>query len=183
MIRINLLPAPTRKARALFPAEIPWFGVAFGVIGILLVGGIGSYWYILRQETNRLKSEITRAQKELESLKSVIAEGNKFKEEKEDLERRLALIELVSRNQARPVYLFDAMADMVPRELWLTSLEEKENQLRIGGGAFSEHAVADFMFNLIRSKKFKDVDLFISRKDPDKTPAVVTFEVTCTFEI
>ena len=183
MIKINLLGAPSRKPRALLPRELPWLGVAFAVAGVLLVGGIGSYWYVLRLEANRLKSEIAQAQRELDSLKAVIAEGNRFKLEKEDLERRVALIELVSRNQARPVYLLDTIADMVPRELWLTSVEEKQNQLRIGGSAFSEHAVADFMFNLIRSTKFKDVDLSISKKDPAKTPAVVTFEVTCTFEI
>jgi type IV pilus assembly protein PilN len=183
MIRINLLPAPTRKAISLLPAGVPWFGIAFGVIAVALVGGIGSYWYLLNQEGNRLRSDIAQAQKDLDSLKSIIAEGNKFKQEKEDLERRLALIELLARNQARPVYLLDTIADMIPRELWLTGVEEKQNQLRLAGSAYSENAVADLMSNLIASKKFKDVDLSISKKDLAKPPNLVTFEVICSFEI
>jgi Tfp pilus assembly protein PilN len=55
--------------------------------------------------------------------------------------------------------------------------------LKIAGSAFSTTAVADFMANLKSSGKFRDVDLIVSRQDLSKAPRLVTFEVTCRFEI
>ena len=55
--------------------------------------------------------------------------------------------------------------------------------LKLSGTAFSTTAVSDFMSNLKASGKFKDVDIVVSRQAIDKTPSLVTFEVTCKFEI
>jgi Tfp pilus assembly protein PilN len=182
MIKINLAPARRRKAIALRLPSLG-LGVIFGVLFALVIVVLVGYWYQLNREAAQLQSEIAKAEKELASLKGAIAEGNRFKKEKEDLERRVGLIDLIARNQARPVYLLDAVAGAIPRDLWLTTLEEKQNQLRLAGSAFSSTAVADFMANLKRSGKFKDVDLVVSRHDPTKTPRVVTFEVSCSPEI
>jgi len=78
--------------------------------------------------------------------------------------------------------MLDAFADVVPRDLWITSMEEKGSQLKLNGTAYSTTAVSDLMSNLRSSGKFKDIDLVVSRQDLAKTPSVVTFEVTCRFE-
>ncbi len=116
---------------------------------------------------------------DLDGLKAAIAEGNRFKKEKEELELRVGAIDLIARNQSRPVHVLDAVADTVPQGLWLTALEEKEGRLRLGGVAFSFSTVADFMANLKRSGTFKEVDLVVSRQDLTKQPRVVTFEIAC----
>ena len=79
--------------------------------------------------------------------------------------------------------MLDALADTVPPDIWLSSVEEKEQVLKIAGSAFSTTAVADLMSNLKASGKFRDVDLIVSKQDLTKTPRVVTFEVTCRFSI
>ncbi|MFQ5828729.1 MAG: PilN domain-containing protein [Candidatus Methylomirabilia bacterium] len=183
MIKVNLLPsAPKRRLRISLPS-LPGLGPMFGVLYVAVVVGMGWYWWTLSQEASQLQQEIAQAQQELNSLKAVIAEGNRFKQEKEDLERRLALIEEISRNQARPVYLLDALADGLSRGLWLTGVEEKEDLLTLAGTAFSHFAVADFMANLRKSGKFMDVDLVVSRQDLEKAPHLVTFEVVARFGI
>lgn len=179
MIKINLAPAPSRKGLALCLPTLPGLGAAFGIALVLLVLGIGGYWYRLGSEASRIQSEIARAQRELDGLKAAIAEGNRFKKEKEDLELRVGAIDLIALNQSRPVHVLDAVADTVPQDLWLTVLEEKEGRLRLGGVAFSYSAVADFMANLKRSGAFREVDLVVSRQDLTKHPRVVTFEIAC----
>lgn len=181
MIKINLRPPRPRRVIPFALPALPGPELLFGVLAALLIAGIGAYWYTLAQEASRLRPEIDRAEQELKTLKAAIDEGNRFKKEKEDLEQRVALIELISRNQVRPVYLLDAMADMIPRDLWLTSVEEKQERLRLAGTAYSPIAVADFMSNLRGSGKFKDVDLVAARQDLAKTPRLVTFEVVCSF--
>jgi type IV pilus assembly protein PilN len=179
MIKINLAPKPARKGFALSLPPLPRLGTAFGVALVLMVLGIGGYWYRLDSEAGRLQSEIARAQREMDGLKAAIAEGNRFKKEKEELELRVGAIDLIARNQSRPVHVLDAVADTVPQDLWLTALEEKEGRLRLGGVAFSSSAVADFMANLKRSGTFKEVDLVVSRQDLTKSPRLVTFEIAC----
>lgn len=186
MIKINLLPELPRKRFALpiisLPT-LPGLGLLFGTLYAVAIVLVVGYWVLLIREGSSLRSEIARIDTEIAQYKAAIAEGNRYKKEKEELERRLALIDVIARNQNRPVYLLDALADMVPSDVWLTAMEEKEQRLRIAGAAFSTTAVADFMLNLQASGKFRDVDLIVSRQDLAKTPRVVTFEVTCRFEI
>ena len=180
MIKINLAPARRRTGITTRVSSLPDLGLLFGLLYTLAIAGIGGYWFQLNREAGQLQSEIAKAETELASLKAAIAEGNRFKKEQEDLERRVGLFDLFARDQARPVYLLDAVAAAIPRDLWLTTMEEKQNQLKLAGSAFSSTAVADFMANLRRSGKFKDVDLVVSRQDPEKTPRIVTFEISCS---
>ena len=181
MIKINLLPARTRRRFAL--PTLPGLGLLFGVLYAVVIVLVGGYWYVLNTEGLTLTADITHLEAETARHKAAIAEGTRFKKEKEDLERRVALIDLIARNQARPIYLLDALVDTVPQDIWLTSVEEKEQVLKIAGSAFSTTAVADLMSNLKNSGKFRDVDLIVAKQDLAKTPRVVTFEVTCRFSI
>lgn len=188
MIKINLLPALPRKMIPITLPALPWLGILFTILFAVVFGGIGGYWYLLGQEVTQLAAEKSRLETELRSLETVIAKGRAFRQKALDLEKRLAAIDLVSQNKARPVRLLDALADAIPGGLWLISLEEKPDkdkgsQLRMTGAASSYTAVADFMSNLRRSEKFKDVDLLVSRQDLTKSPPLVNFEVISTFSL
>ena len=183
MIKINLLPARPRRRFAIGLPTLPGLGLLFGVASVVVIVAVLGYWVYLMNQGSSLSTEIRRLEAETARHKAAIAEGTRFKNEKEDLERRVALNDLIARNQARPIYLLDALVNTVPQDIWLSSMEEKEQVLKITGSAFSTTAVADFMSNLKNSGKFRDVDLIVSRQDLAKTPRVVTFEVTCRFSI
>jgi type IV pilus assembly protein PilN len=182
MIKINLAPPAARKRLAI---SMPGFnlGILFGLLLVVLVAALGFWWWTLDAEVQDLNRQIADNQKEIARLKQVIAEGQRFKREKEDLERRVNAIETVARLQRRPVHLLDTIPDMLPKDLWLTRMEEKGPQLRFVGTTYSSTALADFMANLKASGKFKDVDLLESRQDLTKSPRTITFEVSCRFEI
>ena len=74
--------------------------------------------------------------------------------------------------------LLDSFADVVPRDLWITGMEERDSVLKLTGSAFSTTAVSDLMSNLRSSGRFKSIDIVISRQDLAKSPSMVTFEVT-----
>jgi len=184
MIRINLAPPSTKKRGPSF-AMAPGInlGLVFGVLFLALIGLIGAYWWKVSSDVAWLNGEIQRAETEKTRLAAVIAEGQRYKREKEDLESRVNAIERVARDQARPAYLMDAMAGVLPADLWLSRIEEKGQQLRLAGTTYSSLALSDFMTNLKASGKFKDVDLVESRQDLTKSPRTITFEVSCRFEI
>jgi len=179
MIRINLAPPSAKKAFA-----VPDFnlGMLFGVAGLGLLLIVGGYWWILSAEIRRLNTEIAENKKQADQLKVVIAEGQRFRRDKEALERRVNAIDVVARQATRPVYLLDAVADQLPKDLWLTRMEEKGTQLKFAGSTYSATSLSDFMSNLKASGKFRDVDIVVSKRDLDKAPDLVTFEITCRFE-
>jgi type IV pilus assembly protein PilN len=182
MIKINLAPPAERKGFAL---AVPSFnlGWLFAILYAVMIIIVGGWWWMLSSQVNDLTQQIDRNTREHERLKVLIAEGQRFKKDKEELERRVSAIEAVARMQTRPVYLLDAVVDSVPKDVWLTRVEEKQQALRLAGATFSSTALADFMANLKASGKFKDVDLVESRQDLNKSPRTITFEVSCRFEI
>lgn len=181
MIRINLAPPPAKRSLGL---SIPSFnlGMLFGAVALGLVLVLGVWWWSLSAEIKRLNTEIAENKKETDRLKVVIAEGQRFRRDKELLERRVNAIELVARHQTRPVYLLDAVLDTLPKDLWLTRMEEKGTQLRFAGTTFSATALSDFMANLKASGKFKDVDIVDAKQDLTKSPRLIAFEVVTRFE-
>lgn len=183
MIKINLAPPTERRRSPGMPGAGIHLGLVFGVLGLLLVGGIAAGWWSLSAHVARLTREIDDEQREVDRLKTVIVEHQRFRRDKEDLERRVNAIEAVAQNQTLPVYLLDAVAGVVPADVYLTRMEEKARQVRFAGVASSTTALSDFMANLNASGKFKDVDLIESRQDLTKTPRAVTFEVSARFEV
>ncbi|PWU20842.1 MAG: hypothetical protein C5B48_12000 [Candidatus Rokuibacteriota bacterium] len=181
MIKINLAP-PTVRPRELAGSAVT-LGIVFGALGALVLAAFVGLAWVLSAEVAALNRDIQESRAEIARLKPLIAEGQRYRAEKQELERRMNAIDAIVRNQARPVYLLDALADMVPGGLWLTRVEEKNRQLKLTGTAYSSVALSDFMATLKASGKFKEVDLVESRQDLTKSPRTITFEVTCRFEI
>ena len=186
MIRINLAPIEARgRSGAGFSVSLPSFnlGVVFAIAYVALAGGIGFYWFSLQAEETRVAADVDRLNRELTSLKATLGQGANVRAQLTEVKRRVDILEELTKGQAKPIALLDSFADTVPPDLWITSLEQKESLLKLSGTAFSTTAVSDFMTNLKGSGKFKDVDIVVSRQDIAKTPSLVTFEVTCKFEI
>jgi Tfp pilus assembly protein PilN len=183
MIRIDLTPPRERQAIRLgrLPIELNpgVLLVASAAVVVLVLGGTA--WYLLREE-RRLVAEVEAAGREVNTLKAIVGPAAKMKERLAELQARLKAIEELTKDQGRPLSLVDAFADAVPADLWITGLAETEAGVRVTGGAFSSTAVSNFMTALRASGKFKDVDIVISKRDLDRAPNVLTFEVTCRFE-
>jgi len=184
MIRINLAPVEARRRRSGFKIPMPSPNLAwlFGVLYILAAAGVGYYWLDLTQTESKLAGDLDRGTKELQSHKATLGQGANVKAQISDIQKRVQVIEELMKGQARSIVMLDAFADVVPRDLWITSMEERGSVLKLNGAAYSTTAVSDLMSNLRSSGKFKEIDLVVSRQDLAKTPSVVTFEVTCRFE-
>lgn len=184
MIRINLAPGRERRERAGRPLALPGLNLAvvFGLAAVALAAGLGTAWWNLSREAQRLTAEVETRARELAMLKESVGQGARIKDQFADLQARLKAIQVLTKDQGRPLLLVDAFVDAVPADLWITGLEQKEAVLRVTGSAFSTTAVANFMAALRQSGRFKEVDIVLSKRDLAKTPSLVSFEVTCRFE-
>jgi type IV pilus assembly protein PilN len=184
VIRINLAPPRARQtfgSLRQFQFQLN-LGVIFLVVYLVALGAVGTYWYQLYREQSRLTTEIDMAKRELKLLEPITTQASKVKDQLGDMQKRVKTITELTKDQTKPTRIFDAFANVVPNDLWITKMEERGSTLKVTGTAFSEVAVSDLMTNLRASGKFKEVDLVLSRQDLVKTPRLVTFEVTCKFE-
>ncbi|PYM17401.1 MAG: hypothetical protein DMD81_09270 [Candidatus Rokuibacteriota bacterium] len=184
MIRINLAPPDQRRRDFGFHFRLPEvnLGTVFAVLYAIAVVGLGAWWWQLAGQEADLTRRIAQNTAELESVKARIGRAAYIKEHVAELQKRLDAIRTLTKSQSRPTVLFGSLADMIPKDLWLTGLEERGTTLKITGTSFSTTALSDFMTNLRSSGRFKEVDIVLSKQDLAKTPRLVTFEVTCRFE-
>lgn len=183
MIKINLAPTGGR-ARPGFQLRMPSFnlGLVFVVVYIAALAGISAYWSHLATQEKRLTTEIEKMSRELTSLRAVTGQLAQVKAQAAELKQRVQVIADLTKSQGRPLRFLDAFVDNIPKDLWITGIEEKGSVLSFRGTAFSTTAVADFMQSLRASGRFKDIDIVVARQEIVKTPRLVTFEVTCRFD-
>jgi type IV pilus assembly protein PilN len=174
MIKINLLPREERKRRTqVSPAVL--LGVLAAVVVVL---AMGYGWYWLNGEVNRLQSDIQTTQAELKRFEELAKQVDKFQAEKKRLEEKIKVIETLVVAQGGPVRLLDEVSKALPNEVWLTTFNRVGKRLEIGGIAFSNFSVANFMTNLGASVLIANVDLVVSEKAVVEQVPVERFNIT-----
>ncbi len=149
MIRINLLGHERQQKKAFFaldPARRAPLGAA--VIGVLAAGGLGGWYWTLDQASKRVDADLLTTQGQADRLKPILAEVKDFEDRRAQLQQRVAVIEELRTGQSVPVQLLDAVSRSVPDMLWLTELDQKQNEMRIEGRSTTLIALSDFVGNL-----------------------------------
>ena len=177
MIRINLLPREERQTRR--SIQMPKIGSLMPVLVLLLVIALfGAVSVFQTLQVGRLKSDIARAEQESEKLRPQIQTIQELTQKREELQRRLNVIQDPDKTRLQRVMLVDELSRCVPDHLWLTSYEETGNKVQIEGVTFSNLLVADFMTRLEASPLYGSVDLLIAEKGQIDQRNVVKFKVT-----
>lgn len=185
MIRINLLAVErerTKKARVIIP---PQHRVTVGASVILLATmfGIGWWFLSLRSQSNAVDAEMIRAEAEMQKLRSVLTQVQKFESRKAQLQQRVTLIEKLRQGQATPVHVLDKISKSLPERLWLTQLSQKGEEFAISGYSTSMTGLSDFIANLEATRWFRrPVEIVDSQVQGDaKSGELVQFSIRATF--
>jgi len=183
MIRINLIAeAQKPKGREKAVARTPGAGVLgqnvlmLGVVALAVVV-LAWRWYGLASEHRGLVAEIARAEQEKERLQAIIKKGEDYKAKKDLLQRKIALVSQLKRNQSGPVHLLDEVSKQLPDFLWLDNMTESGWAVQIQGKATTYNAVSNFYNNLTGSRYFENVVLGPIMAIPQG----VTFSMSCQF--
>jgi type IV pilus assembly protein PilN len=183
MIKINLIvEAQQGRARIKATPRVEG-GSALGqnvlMVGVVVLSllFVAWRWYSLAAEHKVLMAEIAEAEQERERLQAIIKKGEDFKAKKELLQRKIALVTELKRNQSGPVHLLDEVSKQMPDFLWLDSMSESNFSVQIKGKATTYNAVSNFYNNLTGSRYFQNVVL----GPISSIPEGVTFSMTCQF--
>jgi Tfp pilus assembly protein PilN len=156
MIRINLVTEKKKKKKkkAQGPSNIKITLVAVNVAALLAAGGPA---YYLEGRVSVLKSETDSNKKSLEALNKKSEDLKKQEEIKKELQRRGALIEKLTKDQAVPVKTLDGVSNAMPEGVWLAAFNFNNNSINLDGYAFSNNDIVSCVDNL--KKNFDEVYL------------------------
>jgi type IV pilus assembly protein PilN len=175
MIRINLLPVRALKKKESTRQMLSILSLSVGLLIVVLF----FFHFHLSRQIAELERKITGYNEEISRLKIDTKDVDKFKAEKEDLQRRLNIIYSLQRAKTGPVRVLDELSMSLPGKLWLTSLREKDGKMELKGLAMDNPTIAHFMTNLEKSGVIKNVELVISQQLERKDLKLKEFTLTC----
>lgn len=174
MIRVNLLPyrEAARKARRdLF---------VIMAVGAALVGAAISYVIYTVNETHIEAQDASNAylQSEINALESQLAQINALKKQIESLLSRKQVIENLQRDRGDSVHLVEELVRQVPEGVYLTSMQQEGQTIRIAGVALSNARVSALMRNIESSSWLRDPNLIEVRATTSRGRRLNQFEMT-----
>jgi type IV pilus assembly protein PilN len=176
MLRINLLPIRQLKKRAKATNQIALFCIIF-ISFIVLLGLVGIY------QATRIKSiesNIADLNKEQQRLAPEIAAVDKLKKDKEELDRKISVINQLKAESSITVHILDEVANVVDNSrMWLTTFTQQGNSLSLSGIALDNQTVAHFMDMLKKSPFIQSVNLSNSSLKKISDRNLKEFAITC----
>jgi len=165
MPRINLLPwrEQQRKDRKL--AFTVGIGAAFlGAVVATFAGYLffGSLIEGQQSRNDRLRSEITTLDRQIEEINRLDAEKQKFI-------ARMQIIEKLQRSRPEIVHVFDTLVRTIPDGTYLTGVTQSQHRFKIQGVAQSATRVSSFMRNIVSSQWLKEPELEVVESKKENT--------------
>jgi Tfp pilus assembly protein PilN len=179
MIKVNLLKDHTARTRKTFvKPTVSRMGLVFLAIFVVAAGAMAAWTYYVQQQIatgTAKRTELRAADARLNVLKKEIEKYDQLKQLRLN---RIRVIERLKENQGGPVLLLNTVIRSIPlnADLWLTSLEQKSEGVKIIGHTLQAEVVPDLMNNLTASGIFESVDLELIERKDDTT----RFSLLCT---
>ena len=127
-----------------------------------------------------------RAKREESRLAEVLKQVADFEAQREELQRRVTLIDELRRGQTAPVHMVDEISRSLPEMTWLTSLKQDGYDVTLQGRCVSLTALSDFVGNLEATRYFKRPVEIVSSEvvgGEKGNPELISFTVKGTFQM
>jgi len=180
MIRINLLPVREIKRRVQARQQITFF--VLSLIALLVFLGVAGF--LQASKAGRLQQDLTKIKQEKQRYAKVLKQINKLKKDKKLLEKQIAIIHKLKAESSLTVHILDEVANRTPtKRMWLTSLSQKGNTLKLKGMALDNRTIAGYMENLKQSPYIKTVNLANSSLKTFAGRNLKSFSLSCTIGV
>jgi type IV pilus assembly protein PilN len=178
MVRINLLPVKVSKKKEAGKQQLVLFAA-------VLVAGLLANWAWGASRAADLKAreaKLARTRDDIAQLERIIGEVKNIKDAQQELQKKLDVLDKLKQGRTGPVRMLDELATVMPRQLWLSKLDEKAGQVTFAGTAVSIDDVSEFMSRLKQSKYFTKVELkkTTAVKGTGRSERLVNFEISAT---
>jgi type IV pilus assembly protein PilN len=176
MIRINLLPYREIAKKETQSRQIFILAGSF-LLFLLILGAVQLYFW---RSISSLEEDVKVKEERLVVLNKTIGEVEKFKKEKQILEKKLAVIDELEKNRSYPVRMLADIASQVPvKDVWLDKLSQNPGSLSIEGRGRDNFAIVRFMKNLEGSMYIQSVELVSSKQSELSGIKLQQFNLSC----
>jgi type IV pilus assembly protein PilN len=175
MVKINLLPIKSELRRKALIEHIVLLVLCITLVFILS-------WFVQTSVTHQkemLQKEVAQTKLEIKKLTAEAGEIEKFKKQKQELERKLDIIKSLNTKKSGPVEILDQLSLIIPEKAWVISLKNTGSSLSLEGVAVDNPTIATFMKKLQASQHFNDVVLVLAQKQGDYHK----FTITCKIKL
>ena len=167
MIKINLV-REGRAVRGAGPGAAPVAAAAGGAgasnINNILVGGLfvlglvvaGGYWFLKNRELKGRQETVSQRKLEAEKLEAIINDVEQYQRRKDNLQKRIDLINQLKQNQKGPVKIMDRISQDLPDLVWLDSMNVGGGRISIVGRGLNPNAIANFIENIKNDPYFEE---------------------------
>ena len=172
MIKVNLLKDHTAHVRKSFATpKASRIGLIFLAIAVLSAGAMGFWTIRVQKQVQTGREEREKLRREEARLQALKKEIDKFEKLKQARQSRIGVIEQLKAAQTGPVLLLNNVLQSIPRDgaLWLTSLTQQAERIKIIGFTQHTEVIPDFMTNLINCGMFQSVDLELIESQKDSS--------------
>jgi type IV pilus assembly protein PilN len=179
MIKINLLPVRAAKKKETAKQQVFVFCLALALFA-------GMAFLIYSYELIKIKTtrdDISRSEKEVQRLKTVIGEIDNIKKLQDDVKKKLDILNRLRKEKTGPAIRLARLSDATPEKVWLTKYAESGANVSIAGIAFNEDLIAAFMRNLQASDEFVNVELLVSEQVEYSGVKAKKFDISCMLNL
>lgn len=178
MIKINLLPVRAAKKKESARQQLSIFLLSIVAVLVICLG----IYSVTLAKIKTAEDEIVKSEQELAALKQKIGEIDNIKKFKEEVQKKLDILDQLRRNKTGPATRMSELSAAVPEKVWLTKYTESGDSISLGGIAFNEELIAELMRNLQASGNFANVELLVSEQQNIKDLKVKKFEISCVLK-
>ncbi len=179
MIKINLLPYRTSKKKETATQQFVLMGI---ILSVALVA-VGIVYSVTIGKIRTTKTEITRLEDELQTLKKKIGEIDNLKKLQAEVQKKLDILGQLRKEKTGPAIRLARLSDIVSERMWLTRYSESGTAVNIAGVAYSEELIADFMRKIQASPEFVNVELQVSEQQEINGVKLKKFEINCALNV
>jgi len=188
MIRINLLKPESKDLKEPIAApgtadETPKNGPNLGnLIFLALVIGLGAFYFFQQKAFRRENALLATARQEKAQLAYVEAALQKQQAARENLDRKITLIESLNAQRDMAPRLMDELSRRLPDWVWLNEIVFDAKGLQIKGRALSNNLVADYIAGLESSPQIMNVNLVSSTQKTAQGDQYLDFTLRAVLE-
>lgn len=189
MIKINLI----REARTARAAAVPGAAAVSAavpaninnmlVLGLLVAGLVlgGGWWLLKKTELSNKERQVASRREEAQKLEAIIKEVEDFQRRKENLEKRIQLINDLKKNQKGPVRVMDRVSQDLPDLVWLDEMTLAGTNVAVKGRGLNPNAVATFIENIKADPLFDEPEFSEIKQEISGPRSIVVYRYSMNF--
>lgn len=174
MIKVNLLLVKKKKKQK----PVQTFLISTIFITLATVAILAYLVFFFSGLVSERQAKVRDNEVKIAELKQRLKDVEDYEKHNANFQKQKEIIETLSKNKAQPVKILDETSKLLPVGVWLTSMEIKGDIINLGGTAFTNTDVVNYVDNLKKSQFFADIYLQESVQVQAEGISIYNFKLT-----